>query len=76
MEHQIWISDTALMSMKETYLGKRKSSRRSRPSPYPNFRSTVHVVSIRPCWINIVCRYKNPISVMPSAAGESIGGGD
>jgi RNA polymerase subunit RPABC4/transcription elongation factor Spt4 len=32
-----------------TYLGKRKSSRRSRPSPYPNFRSTVHVVSIRPC---------------------------
>lgn len=57
-----------------THLGSKKSSLRSRSSPYPNFRKTVQVVSIRPCWMNIVWRYKKPISVIPSPAGDMRGG--
>ena len=57
-----------------TDLGSKKSSLRSRSSPYPNLRRTVQVVSIRPCWINIVWRYRKPSSVIPSPAGDMSGG--
>ena len=44
-----------------THGGNKKSSRKDKSSPYPNFRNTVHVVSSLPRWINNECKNAKPI---------------
>ena len=43
-----------------THCGETYSVVSWRLSSYPNFLSTVHVVSCRPFWMNSVCRNKKP----------------
>ena len=54
--------DTLIPKKRErTYGGNKKSSRKDKSSPYPNFRNTVHVVSSLPRWINSECKNAKPI---------------
>lgn len=52
-----------IINVVNIYLGNKYSLDIFKLSLYPNFLSTVHVVSFLPLCINKLCRYRKPLSV-------------